>query len=167
MSDQEYEESRRHELETFCARHFAKNIHVRKVLFDDMSVSHTASMTVFSTDDHSIFAVIETNGKDVLRLGDVERLVKDAGFSPSHYVAPDSHRSYFLQRAFNIFTSVYPSRTTWTPDQEAYYQLLVPYSPALVKLRGLRGPVRRYNTFSNTWQIVYELSNHIYASRSK
>ena len=167
MSDLEYEKSRKHELETFCTTHFSKNIHVRKVLFDALPVSPTASMTVFSTEKHGVFAAIELEGTATLRLGDIERLVKEAGFLPSHYVAPDGHRGYFLQRAYNIFTSVYPSRTVWTPDQESYYQLLVPYSPALVKLGSLRGPVRRYNVFSKSWQTVYEPSNRAYAPRSR
>jgi len=165
MSDLEYELSRNRELEAFCAKHFAKNIRVRKVLFDALPVSPAASMTVFSTEKHGVFAAIESENNAVLRLGDIERLVKEAGFSPSHYVAPEGHKGYFLQRAYNIFTSVYPSRTVWTPDQESYYQLLVPYSPALVKLGSLRGPVRRYNVFSKSWQVVFEPSSHLFVSR--
>lgn len=165
MSDLEYETSRKHELEAFCTKYFAKNIRVRKVLFDALPVSQTATMTVFSTQKHGVFAVIESEDDGTLRLGDIERTIKRAGFSPSHYVAPGGHKGYFLQRAYNIFSSVYPSRTVWTPDQKSYYQLLVPYSPALVKLSSLRGPVRRYNVHSKSWQIVYEPSTHVFPSR--
>lgn len=162
MSDLEYEESRKGKLEEFSAKHFATFITVRKVLFDELALSPSATMTVFSTDDNNIYAAIESD--TVLRLGDVERLVKEAGFRPTHYAAPQGHKGYFIQHAYNIFTAVYPGRTKWTPDQETYYQLLAPYSPALVKLGGMFGSVRQYNTFGKVWQVVYRPSDRIYTA---
>ena len=157
MSTVDYEESRKYDLEAFSAKYFAMPITVRTILFDDLALSPSATMTVFATTDRCVYGAIEST--TMLRLGDVERLVKEAGFKSSHYVAPNGHKSYFLQYAYNIFTKVYPSRTQWTADQEQYYQLLVPYSPALVKLSGLNGSVRQYNKFGNAWQVVYQPSS--------
>lgn len=166
MSDPDYENNRKQELEQFAAHHFATKLSVRKVLFDDLTLAENVSMTVFSTRDNAIYAAIESSHDDVVRLGDIERLIKHAGFSPSHYLAPNGHTNYFVQRAYNIFASVYPGRHNWTEDQEQYYQLLVPYSPGLVRLGTLLGPVRRFNTFGNNWQVIYEPSKKLMTQRN-
>lgn len=163
MSDLEYEEARIRELEAFSSRYFDASVKIHKVLFDDLSLSQSVTMSVFSTTDKSIYAAIES--EDLLRLGDVERLVKEAGFKPTSYLPPLGHKSYFIQRAYNIFTTVYPSRTKWTPDQQAYYQLLVPYMPALVKLGGLTGSIRQYNSYGKKWQVIYEPSNRMQVAK--
>lgn len=164
MSTVDYEESRKYELEAFSVRHFAMPVTVRTILFDDLTVSSSATMTVFTTTDNAVYGAIEST--TLLRLGDIERIIKESGFKASHYVAPGGHKSYFTQHAYNIFSRVYPARTKWTKDQEEYYQLLVPYSPALVKLNGLSGSVRQYNPFGNTWHVIYRPSNRMQISKA-
>jgi len=156
MSDVEYNKARQHELEQQTAREFRLTVSVRAVLFDDLPLSATAAMTVFTSHNNHLYALIEST--DQLRAGNIEKFVKDAGFLPSHFYAPQGHKSYFKQHAYNIFKSVYPGRTAWTDEEEAYYSLLTPYSPALVRLSGVRGVVRGYNRFAKTWEVVYEPS---------
>ena len=159
MSDPEYDETRKRELESFSKEQFRVDVTVRTVLFDDLTLSSGSSMTVFSTHTNSIYGLVESS--DALRLGNVEKMVKEAGFVPVHYYSPGGLKNYFIQRAYNIFASVYPARRKWTGEEETYYQLLVPYSPALVRLGGVRGSIRQFNRFSNSWEIIYEPSDHL------
>ena len=159
MNSVEYRETRKKEITSSCTHHFAIKVKVREVLFDDITLSPHATMSVFSCHNRKVFALIESTS--TLRLGDIERLTKNAGFSPRRYAAPHGHKSYFLQRAYNIFRSVYPGRTQWTHDEESYYSLLVPYSPALVEIDGLHTTIRRFNTFSNSWQVIYEVPQRL------
>lgn len=161
MNDAEYEESRKRELETLCLERFGKPIIVQTILFDDMPASPSAAMTVFSSSDRIIYAVVESS--DSLRLGDVKKLLKNAGFEPGSYIAPYGYKNYFRQQARKIYAQVYPARGSWSDDEELYYHMLVPYSPALVRLRGVSGPIRRYNRFGNNWQIVHQPSPRLYA----
>lgn len=159
MSDPEYNETRKRELESFSNEQFRVDIAVRSILFDDLTLSPGSSMTVFSSQANGIYGLIESD--DAVRLGSIEKMVKEAGFVPIHYYTPGGLKNYFIQRAYNIFTSVYPARHKWTNEEETYYQLLVPYSPALVRLGGVRGSIRRFNRFSNSWEIIYEPSDHL------
>lgn len=159
MSDPEYNEARKRELEFFSNKQFRVDVVVRNILFDDLTLSPGSSMTVFSSQNNGIYGLIESN--DSLRLGNVEKMIKEAGFVPIHYYTPSGLKSYFVQRAYNIFTSVYPARHKWTSEEEAYYQLLVPYSPALVRIGGVRSSIKRFNQFSNTWEIIYEPSDYL------
>ena len=160
MNDVDYAATRKRELASLCQQQFGKSISIQKVLFDDMPVSEKASMTVFSCSDHTIYAIIES--PEVLQLGDVKKIVKNTGFKLSHFVAPADNREYFEQHALRIFTSVYPARHDWTEEEKAANFLFVPYSPALVKISGVSGPIRRYNRFGQAWQTIYQPSQRLY-----
>lgn len=159
MDNRDYDKTRQYELEAASAQYFSVELHVRQVLFDYLQLNQTAAMTVFSTDKKNLYAYVESS--ESLNLSTVERLIKKAGFVPSHYAAPHGNKNYFKQRAHTIFKSVYPGRNKWTEGEEAYYMLLAPYSPALVKLRGINGNIQSYSKRGKSWNVIYEPSNRL------
>jgi hypothetical protein len=156
MSDAEYITSRTREIAAECQRHFGATVSVRNLLFEDLALSPSMTATVFTTYADEVYALCDST--EPVRLGDVQRLIKKAGFTPAAYAAPGADTAYFHREGYAQFLRAYPGRKTWTSEESSYYQKLVPYAPALVRISGLRGPVRRFNSFSGTWQNIYEPS---------
>jgi hypothetical protein len=156
MTEVEYNKIRRAEIESLCLRKFQTDLTVKTLLFEDVPITKGASATVFSTPDHTIYALCVSEVP--LRFRDIQRSIKSMGFFPGAYAAPYGDKNYFKREGYEIFRSAYPGRTQWTSAEESYYQTLAPYAPALVRLSGVSSQVRRYNEISNRWQKIYEPS---------
>jgi hypothetical protein len=156
MTDVEYHKIRRAEIESLCLRKFQTDLTVKTLLFEDVPIAKGALATVFSTPDHYIYVLCESEVP--LRFRDIQRAIKSMGFFPGAYAAPHGDKNYFKREGYEIFRNSYPGRTKWTSNEESYYQTLAPYSTALVRVCGVGSQVRRYNEFCNQWQKIYEPS---------
>lgn len=159
MTDVEYNKIRRAEITALCQSEFKTNLTIKNFLFEDVSITKGASATVFSTPDNQIYVLCTSEVP--LRFRDIQRSIKSMGFFPSAYAAPYGDKNYFKREGYEIFRNSYPGRTKWTSNEESYYQTLVPYSPALVRVSGVGNQVRRYNEFCNQWQKIYEPSQAV------
>lgn len=154
MTDVEHLDWQRAEIRALCKKQFKADIEVRYILFEGVPIAKGATATVFSTMDHQVYALCLSDNSLVLR--DIQRMIRSMGFKAKGYFAPNGDKSYFRRLGYRAFLNAYPARLKWTSDEEAYYQTLVPYSPALVQLEGVGRQVLRYNEVSNKWQKIYE-----------
>ena len=159
MSDAEYGRLKRAEIEYVCNEDFRLQLHVSKVLFDNVTTEFNSYTTVFRTEDGSLYALCQ--GGDGMRLTDVRRIVKSMNMISDRYYAPYGSADYFDRLGMRVFKRAYPGRNSWTKDEAAYYRTLAPYSPALVKLAKVNAEVHRYNPHAEKWQKISELNTSL------
>lgn len=131
-------------IEEIAKKQFGLDIEVRQVLAREIPVSHTATSTVFLTSKNQLFSMI--HAKSALNLGDVRRLVKKMGLEAEGYLPPVQDKDYFNTVASAKFSSVFPGRHHIDESELRYYRLLVPYNPALIRVRAVTdGVVRQFD----------------------
>jgi hypothetical protein len=138
------------QIEKFCNNHFTVSLKINKVLINSMPTSNNSFTTVFTTNNHAVYALCSSD--DLLELADIKKIVKLAGMKAESYLPPHADKDYFIRHGRNVFLSVFPGRKTCTPQETAFYQTLTPYNPALVKIERVNGELRQYNIICEKWQ---------------
>ena len=144
------------QIEKFCFNYFTVSLQINRVLINSMPTSHNSFTTVFTTNNHAVYALCLSD--ELLELADIKNIIKHAGMKAESYLPPYADENYFLRYGKNIFLSVFPGRKTCTPQETTFYQTLAPYNPALVKIEKVNGELRQYNIFCEKWQKALEFS---------
>lgn len=156
MTDQDYDAMRRRQSEAICKDYFGVKLKIDDILYDDIETGKGSYCILFRTNRHDVYALYIAKQPQTLR--SVRRIVRSMGLVAESYAAPYGNRLYFKKKGFEIFKQAYPGRTRWTKQEEAFYQTLADYSPALVKIAKIYGEVRRYNpNYNSNWQKVLDL----------
>ena len=129
---------------------------IDEILYDDIETGKGAYCVLFRTKRREIYALYMA--KQPQTLLSVRHTVRSMGLEAESYAAPYGDKLYFKRKGFEIFKQAYPGRTQWTKQEQSFYQTLVEYSPALVKIAKIHGEVRRYNpNYSTKWQKVLDM----------
>lgn len=156
MSDVDYDKMRIRQSEAICRSHFGVTLHIEEILCDDIETGNDSYCVLFRTKHRNMYALYVSRTPQPL-LG-VRHITRSMGLEAESYAAPYGDTSYFKRKGFEIFQQSYPGRTQWTRQEAAFYQTLVNYSPALVKISKINGEIRRYNpNYSSQWQKILDL----------
>lgn len=156
MTDYEYNAMRRHQSEALCRSYFGVKLSVDTILYDDIETGNGSYCILFQSKRRAMYALYISTQPQTLR--SVRQTVRAMGLEAESYAVPYGDASYFKRKGFEIFKQSYPGRVTWTKQEESFYQTLVDYSPALVKIAKIHGEVRRYNpNYHSHWQKVMDI----------
>ena len=144
------------QVETVCRQYFKVNLHIDKIIVDNMPTSNNSNTTVFRTDNHAIYAICVSD--DLLKLADIKKIVKMMGMKAEEFLPPNGDNDYFLRYGQKVFQSVFPGHKSVTAFETVFYQTLTPYCPALIRISKVNGEIRQYNNIQNKWQPALELS---------
>lgn len=140
-------------LEHLCKEKFAVDISLRHVIARDVYTGHGSYTTVFEDDKRNMYALCDGSA---LTLADVKEIIHAMGMEADSYFPPDGQYDYFVRQGKQNFLSVFPARTVVKDDEIAYYQTLAAYSPALVRIRKIKGEIREYSPLGQRWQTLKE-----------
>lgn len=156
MTEQTYAATRIKQAEALCRQYFGVRLPIEQMLGDDIETGKDAYCMLFQTKRHQLFALYISPQPQTL--ANVRQTARAMGLEIESYALPFADETYFKRRGFEIFQKAYPGRKQWTSQEAAYYQTLVPYSPALIKVAKIHGEIRRYNpNYSSKWQKVIDM----------
>lgn len=141
-------------VEEIVRTQFGLQVAVKQVVVRDIPVSHTAVATVFLTPKHQLFALIKA--QSALTYGEVKTIAKRMGLDVDEFLPPGHDSSYFNDNAGEKFRKVFPGRHDITEEELRYYRTLVPYNPALLRVRGVSGgAIRQFDSHdSSQWRVA-------------
>lgn len=141
-------------LETIVKERFGLQLAVKQLIADEIPTSHTATASVFLTPKHQLFALIRARG--TLTLGDVEKMAKKMGLDVEEYLPPNHDDGFFYTHARERFREIFPGRHAIDDSELRFYRKLVPYNPALLRIRGVHeGLIRQFDSHdSSEWRVV-------------
>lgn len=141
-------------VEELIKSEFGLQVDVKQMVARDIPVSHTATANVFLTPKHQLFALIQA--QSVLTYGEVRKIAKRMGLEVEEYLPPGHDASYFNDIARDRFRKVFPGRHDISEDELHYYRTLVPYNPALLRVRGISGgAIKQFDSHdSSEWRVA-------------
>lgn len=156
MSDLEYESAEVKRIERLCKEHFGVELHISAVVASDVEMPQSDSYATVFNADNAVYALCETS--QPVNLRDIQSQIKRMGLEAEFYYPPANDMNYFSRFGEKIFLSVFPGRTKASDNDTIFYQTLTPYNPALVRIRKVKGGIRRFNMRGNTWQTIKDFS---------
>jgi len=149
MNEQVYDDI---SLERTIDARFGIDLEVDSVIARKIPVSRTADATLFLTKKKQFYLFISSQSP--LVLGDVKRIVSHVGVIAEHYLPPVNRPDYFDEVGKAKFLDVFPGRTNISDQDIAFYRTLVPYSPALILLSGVKdGIINQFDSDSSgSWR---------------
>lgn len=156
MVASEYNQMKVAQIERICKQSFNAELRVTGIIFDDIQSGKNSYTTIFQSDKHTLYALVESN--DSLTLFDVKNIIKSIGIEAEEFLPPNGDETYFMRHGHKAFLNAYPGRKTESDQERMFYRTLSPYNPALVRIAKIGGEIRRYNSMSPRWQKVDEYS---------
>lgn len=132
-------------IEQTAKSRFGVDIEIGQIIARDISVSRTASATVFLTKKKQLMAYIHADSR--LLLGDMKKLVARMGLKAELYFPPKGQPDYFDAVGREKFGQVFPGREHISSDDLIFYRTLAPYNPALVLISEVKnGEIYKYDS---------------------
>lgn len=142
MSDDIYDDFA---LERHVKERFGVDCDISQVIVRHVSVSRTASATVFLTKKKQLFVYID--GRSKLLLGDIKKMISRMGFRAEVYFPPKNSPDYFDVIGREKFRAVFPGRGHIKNEDLQFYRTLAPYCPALVLISEVKnGEIYKYDS---------------------
>ena len=140
-------------LERVAKSRFGADIEVAQVIARDISVSRTATATVFLTKKKQLMAYIQADSR--LVLGDMKKIVTRMGLKAELYFPPKGQPDYFDMIGREKFREVFPGRDHIGADDIIFYRTLAPYNPALVLVSEIKnGEIYKYDSDTRgNWRV--------------
>lgn len=126
-------------VEEMVKKQFGLQVDVKQMVARDMPVSRTATVSVFLTPKHQLFALVRATAN--LTLGDVEKMAKCMGILVAEYLPPHHDATYFKTVARQKSSSVYPGRHNIDESELRFYKKLTPYNPGLLLIEEIKDGV--------------------------
>lgn len=141
-------------VEELVKDHFGLQVDIKQMIVRDIPVSHTAVASVFLTAKHQVFAIIRAHSAQTL--GDVRKIAKRMGLAVDAYLASGHDDAYFNKIAREKFRQVFPGRHDITEEELRYYCTLVPYNPALLRVKSISGgAIKQFDSHdSSQWRVA-------------
>lgn len=132
-------------LERAAKVRFGVDIEIAQVIARDISVSRTASATVFLTRKKQLMAYVQADSR--LLLGDMKKIIARMGLKAELYFPPKGQPDYFDTIGREKFCEVFPGRSHISQDDLIFYRTLAPYNPALVLINEIKnGEIYKYDS---------------------
>lgn len=126
-------------IEEIVQKQFGLQVAVKQMIAREIPVSRTATVTIFLTPKHQVFALFQATA--AMTLGDVGAMAKRMSLTISEYIPPHHDTTYFQTVAKEKFLHVYPGRRVIQDDELRFYKKLVPYNPALLLVEEVKNDV--------------------------
>lgn len=141
-------------LERAAKSRFGADIEVAQVIARDISVSRTATATVFLTKKKQLMAYIQADSR--LVLGDMKKIVTRMGLKAELYFPPKGQPDYFDTIGREKFREVFPGRDHISAEDIVFYRTLAPYNPALVLVSEIKnGEIYKYDSDTRgDWRVA-------------
>lgn len=141
-------------LERVAKSRFGADIEVAQVIARDISVSRTATATVFLTKKKQLMAYIQADSR--LVLGDMKKIVTRMGLKAELYFPPKGQPDYFDTIGREKFREVFPGRDHISAEDIVFYRTLAPYNPALVLVSEIKnGEIYKYDSDTRgNWRVA-------------
>lgn len=144
------------QIEQQCREVFKVAISVENIIVDTVPSSHNSFTTIFISKDDMLYALCA--GDDDLQYADVKSIITSMGLEPVEFLPPGANKKYFLDFGLKKFRSYFPSYGKVSAKDTSFYQTLAPYSPALVRIKRIKGDIYEYNADEKVWQKVLKYS---------
>lgn len=135
---------------------FHLHLPVDELLFDDITTGPDRYAVLFRS-DKSLYALFVDEGESQT-LGDVMSMMRHMGVKPSKVLPPHADPDYFDGEANKHAASAYPAIKVTDPNTLKFHRNYALYSPGLVRIEAITGPVRRYIPASSRWQQAFDYS---------
>ena len=141
-------------VEEIVRTQFGLQVGIKQVVVRDIPVSHTAVASVFLTPKHQLFALVKA--QSALTYGEVSKMAKRMGLEVDEFLPPGHDGLYFNAVARDKFRQVFPGRHDVTEEELRYYRTLVPYNPALLRVRNVSGgAIKQFDSHdSSQWRVA-------------
>lgn len=141
-------------VEEIVRTQFGLQLGIKQVIVRDIPVSHTAVATVFLTPKHQLFALIKAQSG--MTYGEVKKVATRMGLDIDEFLPPGHDTDYFNDIAKEKFRQIFPGRHDITDEELRYYRTLVPYNPALLRVKGVSGgAIRQFDSHdSSQWRVA-------------
>ena len=140
----------------FVRDYFRLSLPVDRLLFDDIETGDGSYLMIFQGGD-SPYGLFIADGSKTQTYGDVKEMAKQVGLTVESYFPPHADQQYFKREGEKLFQAAFPALKSWTEEDTKFYQQLVEYSPALVRISNIGGELRRYDVSSAMWQKAFEV----------
>lgn len=120
-------------LEKQITSSFAADITIQQMIARGLPLSRVAEAEVFLTSRHQLYVFIQAEG--AITTGDVRKMVRHMGCEIDDFIGPRGDSQYFTRIATEKFRTVFPGRMPLSEDDLRYYYTLIPYNPALVRVK--------------------------------
>lgn len=144
------------QIENLCYKSFKVNLGAENIVALKLNSSKNSFTTIFTTHDKLLYALCV--GDEFLQFADVKNIIESMGMVAEKYLPPNADKKYFIKFGEKKFQYHYPSHNKVTPKQTKFYQTLAPYSPALVRIKKIKGPINKYDNLNKKWQKAFDYS---------
>lgn len=132
-------------IERTAKARFGVDLEIGQIIVRGVSVSRTASATVFLTKKKQLMVYIHADSR--LLLSDMKKLVARMGLKAELYFPPKGQPDYFDAVGREKFNQVFPGRDHISSDDLIFYRTLAPYNPALVLINEVKnGEIYKYDS---------------------
>jgi len=151
MNDEVYDDLA---LERVVKERFGFVADIEKVILRQISVTPTATATVFLTSKKQLLVFI--NAQSRLMLGDIKKIIARMGLKAELYLPPKGQPDYFDAIGREKFREVFPGRSYTSEQDIMFYRTLAPYNPALVLISEVKhGEIHEYNRDTRgNWRVA-------------
>lgn len=157
MTDREYLTKRVSYIEKIAREKFATDLHVARVLFDDVRTGENSLSTIFETSDNRLYVLHEDS--QPVTLAEVKHRMKLLGVEIGGILSPDGDKDYFDRRGRQIFMDMYPGRTEASDQEKSFYSGQSEYNPAIMLVSSIPGEIKRYSSLSSDWKVADKFMN--------
>ena len=144
------------QIELICSEKFATQLYVKRIVADALPTGPNSYTTIFSTTHNAMYALC--TGDASMQYADVKSAMKSMGIEVDAFLPPNADTNYFKDFGLKKFQQYFPSRATISADDTAFYETIAPYSPALVKIKRLKGAINQYDESTKKWHKALEYS---------
>lgn len=132
-------------LERVAKGRFGVDVEIAQAIARDISVSRTATATIFLTKKKQLMAYIQADSR--LLLSDMKKIVARMGLKAELYFPPKGQPDYFDAVGREKFREVFPGRDHISHEDIIFYRTLAPYNPALVLISEVKnGEIYKYDS---------------------
>lgn len=156
MSDVEYNRMRKRHCETLVRDMFHLHLPVDELLFDDITTGPSSYAVLFRSGSLPYALFIDEKQRQTL--GDVKAIMSHMGITPNKVLPPHADPDYFAREAKLHCDKAFPAIKITDPTTIKLHQRFVAYSPGLVRIDAVTGPVQRYIPKTSRWQQAFEYS---------
>lgn len=156
MVNYEYDAMRQRHCESLVREHFHLHLPVDELLFDDIETGPHSYAVLFRS-GHHLYALFVSDD-DAQTLGDVTSMMQHMGITPSKILPPHADPLYFTREAKKHASQVFPAIKSLDPTTVKFYQTQALYTPGLVRIAEINGPVKRYVPSASRWQQAFDYS---------
>lgn len=156
MIDHEYDAMRKRHCDSLVREHFHLHLPVDELLFDDIETGPHSYAVLFRSGRHLYALFVSEDNTQTL--GDVKSILQHMGIKSQKVLPPFADPFYFMREAKKHAALVYPSIKSLDSSTLEFYQNRAFYTPGLVRVAEVSGPLKRYVSAIGAWQTVFDYS---------